>query len=234
MLIGDFLLLDTGSASMIPAEKQASIETVLLSHAHLDHILELGFMLDATVASRNVPLRVMGSKACLDIVHRHYMNDLIWPDFSRIKTSAGPTLEYMNLEDRNWIELPGGLSLWVEPVNHSSGARGFIFRSESGSIVYTGDTGPTETIWEKASTLSDLKFIVAEVSFPNSHSELAVAGSHMSPKLLADELRKLGNDELPVYAFHLKPWYRREIEKDLAETFEKRVTVLKRGDTLNF
>lgn len=234
MLIGDSLLLDTGSASMIPNEKQSFVKSVLLTHAHLDHILELGFMLDADVATRDTPLKVMGSSACLEIVHKHYMNDLIWPDFSRIRTTGGLGLEYIVLEDRKWLEISDDLSLWVEPVNHGSGARGFILRSKTGSVVYTGDTGPTENIWEKASTLPDLRMVIAEVSFPDSHTDLSISTSHLSPKLLADELRKLGNPEVPVYVFHLKPWFREQIEKDLEETFEGRAVVLKRGDHLDF
>lgn len=234
MLLGESILLDAGSASMLSGSQQQNVEMVLLTHAHLDHVLELGFMIDATVAIRDEPLRVMGSRACLEIVRKHYMNDLIWPDFSRIKTSSGPTLVYEQIEDRKWFQLPGGISAWAEPVCHGAGARGFIFRCSSGSVLHTGDTGPTSSIWEKAAGIDDLRMILAEISFPDSKTDTAIASNHLTPALLQAELEKLDKPEVPVYAFHLKPWERHEIEKDVARRFSDRVVILRRGDRLEF
>ncbi|MCK5064504.1 MAG: 3',5'-cyclic-nucleotide phosphodiesterase [Candidatus Fermentibacteraceae bacterium] len=234
MLLGDSILLDAGSASTLSASQQQNIDMVLLTHAHLDHILELGFMVDATVMFRDEPLRVMGSQACLDVVIKHYMNDMLWPDFSRIRTSTGPALVYETMKDRAWFELPGGLSAWSEPVCHSAGARGFLFRSSTGSILHTGDTGPTETLWERGSELNDLRMVIAEVSFPDSQTDIAIASNHLTPALLENELKKLNKPDVPVYTFHLKPWFRHEIERDLARRFRDRVVVLRRGDRLEF
>ena len=234
MLLGESVLLDAGSASMLSARQQRNVEMVLLTHAHLDHVLELGFMIDATVTIRDEPLKVMGSRACLSIVRKHYMNDLIWPAFSRIKTSSGPTLVYEEIEDRSWFSLPGGLRAWSEPVCHGAGARGFIFSSESGSIVHTGDTGPTESIWKMAREIEDLKMVLAEISFPDSKTDVAIASNHLTPLLLEKELNKLDRPDVPVYAFHLKPWERHEIEKDVARRFSDRTVILRRGDRLEF
>ena len=234
MLIGDSVLLDAGSASMLAPEQQLSTELVLLTHSHLDHILELGFMVDATVSTRGEPLRVMGSMACLDSVQKHYMNDLIWPDFSRIRTGSGPALVYSSPGDREWFDLPGGLKAWMEPVCHGAGGRGFLFRSDTGSILYTGDTGPTNTIWERASEMEDLRFVVAEVSFPDRLRDVAIASDHLTPGLLQDELRKLGDESIPVHVFHLKPWLREEITEDIQRRFDNTVSLLLRGDSLEF
>ncbi len=234
MLLGKSVLLDAGSASMLSAQQQQKVEMVLLTHAHLDHVLELGFMIDATVTIRDEPLRVMGSKACLEIIQKHYMNDLIWPDFSHIKTSSGPALVYENIEDRKWFELPGGITAWAEPVCHGSGARGFLFRSNTGSILHTGDTGPTYSIWKKASEMDDLKMVIAEISFPDQKTDVAIASNHLTPSLLEKELEKLNKPDVPVYAFHLKPWERHEIEKDVARRFSDRIVILRRGDRLEF
>ncbi|MCD4701841.1 MAG: 3',5'-cyclic-nucleotide phosphodiesterase [Candidatus Aegiribacteria sp.] len=234
MLLGEMVLLDAGSASMLSGQQQRNVDMVLLTHAHLDHVLELGFMVDATVAIRDEPLRVTGSKACLEIVQKHYMNDLIWPDFSRIKTSTGPALVYEIIEDRKWFELPGGITAWAEPVCHGAGARGFLFRSDTGSILHTGDTGPTCSIWEKAAELEDLRIIIAEISFPDQKTDIAIASNHLTPILLEKELNKLNRPGIPVYAFHLKPWERHEIEKNVARRFRDRVVILRRGDRLEF
>jgi ribonuclease BN (tRNA processing enzyme) len=119
-------------------------------------------------------------------------------------------------------------------VNHGAGARGFIFRSDEGSIVYTGDTGPTEEIWKTAAGIDNLLTIVAEVSFPDRMMDTALASDHLCPELLSIEMEKLGRDELPIYAFHLKPWFRHEIERDLIRNFGSRAVLLIRGDMLEF
>jgi cAMP phosphodiesterase len=232
VLLGDSVLLDAGSASNLPRDRQIPVEMVLLTHAHLDHIMELGFILDATVALRNAPLVVAGSAACLDMVREHYLNNLVWPDFSGIRTSTGPALIYRPLPDREWLTLPGDLEAWMEPVCHGAGARGFLFRTGTGSAVYTGDTGPTETIWERASELKDLRMVIAEVSFPDSLEDMALRSNHLSPGLLERELRKLDREGIPLFAFHLKPWLRIEIEGDLRRRFGDRVTILDRGTEL--
>lgn len=232
VLLGQAVLLDAGSASILSREQQLSVEMVLLTHAHLDHVLELGFVLDATVSLRDEPLVVAGSEACLEIVRKHYMNDLIWPDFSHIRTSSGPVLVYRPLPDREWLGLPGGFQAWMEPVCHGAGARGFLFRTPDGSAVYTGDTGPTDRIWQKAATLDDLRMVVAEVSFPDSLGDIAIRSNHLTPALLERELEKLGRDDLPVHAFHLKPWLHEEIREDLRCRFGDRVSILGSGDRL--
>jgi ribonuclease BN (tRNA processing enzyme) len=233
MRLGPSVLLDAGSAANLRPDELRSIETVLLTHAHLDHILELGFIADATAGFRNTPLRVLGSPACLQAVRTHYMNDLVWPDFSRIRTSSGPAIVYEELVDREWFDLPGGVRAIAVPVNHGAGARGFLFRAPTGSLLYTGDTGPTQEIWERGAELEDLGSIVSEVSFPDSKQDLAIASDHLTPSLLETELRGMPRS-VPVYVFHLKPWYRQEIDRDLSRQLGDRAVLLMRGDRLEF
>jgi cAMP phosphodiesterase len=234
MRLGSSVLVDTGSGSSLHEAELASLEMVLITHAHLDHILELGLLIDASVSSRDRPIRVASSAASLQAIRAHYMNDLIWPDFSRIHTSSGQTVIYEELRDYEWLELPGDITALPVPVNHGAGGRGFIFRSRTGSIVYTGDTGPTTSIWNEAAKLDDLRFIVAEVSFPDSRKEVAIAADHLTPELLLRELSWLEDRTIPIYAFHLKPWHRQEIDRDLSRQFSDRAVLLMKGDRLSF
>ncbi len=235
MKVGPSLLIDAGSAASLRDDEQRTIEVVLLTHAHLDHILELGFVADAAASLRDAPLRVLGSHAALQAVRTHYMNDLVWPDFSRIRTTHGPAIVYETIEDRVWMDLPGGLSAMPVPVNHGAGARGFLLRSPGGrAAIYTGDTGPSTEIWERARELPDIAMIIAEVSFPDSMTDLAIASDHLTPGLLERELRVLDRPGAPIYAFHLKPWYRQEIDRDLSRRLGDRAVLLMRGDRLEF
>ena len=233
MKLGDRVLIDAGSAAIIPNEELDLIDVVLLTHAHLDHILDLGFVLDSMVSRRTRPLVVMGSEACLHIVKEHYMNGLLWPDFSRIRIEGTAILEYRVLSDEVWTDLPGDVECMSVPVNHPAGARGFIFRSNGNTVVYSGDTGPTDNLWRMASEQQNLRAVVIEVSFPNSKRNIAMASDHLCPLLAADELNKLGNKNIPVHVFHMKPWFEREILAEL-NLPGKSVALLKPGFRIDF
>ena len=233
MRLGKKVLLDAGSASFIPYNDLKSIETVLLTHAHLDHILDLGFILDSLVPERREPLVVMGSEACLSIVKTHYMNGLIWPDFTKIHTAGTPVLEYRKIEDYRWVPLSGGVECMAVPVNHPAGARGFLFRSGDFTLVYSGDTGPTDSLWETALREGNPSAAVIEVSFPDAHKNVALAADHLSPSLAAGEIRKLKNPDIPVYLFHMKPWFSEEIREELP-LLGVNARFLSQGDVIPF
>ncbi|PIE52483.1 hypothetical protein CSA37_06770 [Candidatus Fermentibacteria bacterium] len=234
MRLGENVLIDAGSASFIPPEQLNEVNTILLTHAHLDHILDLGFILDSMVHTRETPLVVTGSEACLSIVREHYMNGLIWPDFSRIRKKGNPLLEYCAIEDETWTVLEPGLECMSIPVNHSAGARGFLFRSEGKILVYSGDTGPTEFLWQRAREEGCPEAVVIEVSFPDSMRNIAMASDHLCPSTAADELRKLGCCDIPVYLFHMKPWFRDVIEKETASLQGNPVAILRQGYRILF
>ncbi len=215
MKLGRKVLIDAGSAAFIPDEELALVDIVLLTHSHLDHILDLGFILDSMVSNRTKPLVVMGSEACLSIVQKHYMNGLLWPDFSKIKVNGKPILEYKVLEDEIWIKLPDNIECMSIPVNHPAGARGFLFKAENKIVIYSGDTGPTDKIWRLANEMGNVVSVFIEVSFPNSKKNIAISSDHLCPSLAKDELEKLDNKTVPVYIFHMKPWFEDEIIEEL-------------------
>lgn len=233
MKLGNRVLIDAGSAALIPDEELDLVDMVLLTHAHLDHILDLGFILDSMVSRRGRPLVVMGSEACLSIVKKHYMNGLLWPDFTRILIEGKPILEYRLLADEVWTLLPGDVECMAVPVNHPAGARGFLFRYNEKTVVYSGDTGPTDKLWRMANEQRDPIAAVIELSFPNSKRSIAMASDHLCPSLASDELNKLRHHDIPVHVFHMKPWFAEEITGEL-DLPGKPVSLLKPGSRIEF
>jgi ribonuclease BN (tRNA processing enzyme) len=79
--------------------------------------------------------------------------------------------------------------------------------------VYTGDTGPTDEIWQYASGADAL---IVEVSFPNSMEPLALLTKHLTSELLRAELDKIAELPQRILITHPKPQYydiiRSEIE----------------------
>lgn len=233
MKLGTGVLIDAGSAALIPDKELDAIDLVLLTHAHLDHILDLGFILDSMVSRRTRPLVVMGSEACLNIVRTHYMNGLLWPDFTKISVAGSPILEYRVLVDEGWTDLPGGVECMAVPVNHPAGARGFLFRYQGKLVVYSGDTGPTDRIWELAKKCGEPAAVAIEVSFPDSRRNIAITSDHLCPSLAADELSKLNCRHTPVFVFHMKPWFAEEIREELQLPCES-FSLLNPGSRINF
>lgn len=233
MKLGERVLIDAGSAAFIPDSELDLIDIVILTHAHLDHILDLGFILDSMVSRRRRPLVVMGSEACLSIVKKHYMNGLLWPDFTKIRVHGTPILEYRVLADEVWTPLPGNVDCMAIPVNHPAGGRGFLFRSEGKTVVYSGDTGPTDALWRIAKKQEKISAVVVEVSFPDSKRGIAMASDHLSPSLVLNELGKIGCSEAPVYVFHMKPWFAEQIKTELSDSGHI-VNLLSQGTRIEF
>ena len=77
-----------------------------------------------------------------------------------------------------------------------------------------------------------LKAAFIECSYPNSMMELAHMSKHLTPALLAQELRKLDRGDISVYAYHLKPAYKAQILRELRELSILGLTVLEEDHTL--
>jgi hypothetical protein len=70
--------------------------------------------------------------------------------------------------------------------------------------------------------------VFVEATFPNRLQEVADASGHLTPQALEKELQKLDRD-VPAYAYHLKPSYRREILAELKRLRRPAVHVLETG-----
>ena len=74
-------------------------------------------------------------------------------------------------------------------VNHSVHAVGYIIEDKKGKrLLYTGDTGPTDEIWEVA---KDIQCAIIEVSFPDKLKAMAIKTGHLTAGLLMKEISKM-------------------------------------------
>ena len=122
--------------------------------------------------------------------------------------------------------------LWVTPVavSHTVPAAGFIVHDGSTGLIYSGDTGPTEALWQTARGLRGLRAIILECAFPNRLGPLAQVAKHMTPALIRRELDKLPSD-IPVWIFHVKPQFHEEVGEELARIEGNRITILEQDRT---
>jgi cAMP phosphodiesterase len=230
-VVDDRVAIDAGSlTSGMELKAQCSLEAVLVSHAHLDHVRDLATIADNRSQNGSAPLTIAGTKQTIEILKKHFFNNLLWPDFSRIPSLRHPAVRYLVLQPEKTVKI-AGYQVCAIPVSHTIECCAFTIRGKDGSLAYSGDTGPTERLWEVLNATDDLKALLMEVSFPNQEARLARVSGHHTPETLGKDLRKLSRSaELPTLLYHIKPSYQREVERECARLSRLNLTICALGD----
>lgn len=204
-LLDHDLLVDAGTGvGDLTLEEMGSIDHVLLTHAHLDHVAALPLMLDAVGAQRTTPVRIYALQGTIDALKAHIFNGTIWPDFSQIPTPESPFLSFHPVEIGQVLFL-AGKQIEVLPAVHTVPAVGYAFASAKGYWVFTGDTERNPALWARINQL-DVAMLVIETAFSNRERSLAERSLHLSPSALASELECIGKGKnYPIYITHTKP-----------------------------
>lgn len=219
-LIDDTVAVDAGAITRaLDIEEQRAIRHVLISHSHMDHTASLPFLIENIFGSQEEGLTIYTTGAVLANVRRHLFNNDTWPDFTRIPDRLYPTVRFVEIELERPFIVPASngedLEVTAVGVNHIVPTVGFLIRQGPSSLLYTSDTGPTERVWEVANSAGDLRAVITECSFPNRLRHVAEVSLHLTPEMLAAELRKLDRP-VPVFLYHLKPAYIEELRAELA------------------
>ncbi len=225
-LIDEVLLIDAGScASSLEIEAQKKIDHILISHPHLDHTKDLGFLCDNIFGLREFPFEVYCTQLGKDAIKNHLFNELIWPDFSILPTPENPTCTFHTYEPGVEMTL-GEYTIKPIRVNHPTMGCGFIITKGKKTLVFTQDTHYTKEIWEEAHKhQKTLKAIFTEVSFPNFLQAIGDISYHHTPNSLAKEIPKMPPD-VPIYLTHLKPNYEQLLIKEVDQLKNDRLNVL--------
>jgi len=234
-MINNSLVIDAGAmTSSLTLREQAKIDYILLSHGHLDHILDIPFLADNVIGSRKDPVEILGTSSVIKILMSNILNNRIWPDFTRIPTANNPVLTVRTIKPRVPFTI-NGLQITAIPVNHTVPTCGFIIQEKGGpSIIYSGDTGPTSEIWIAANKLKKLGAFFIEVSFPNRLQSRADVSKHITPRMLDRELVKIKmGRKAPVFLYHMKPHFLSEIQKDVKALKRPNLEILKMGKRIN-
>jgi cAMP phosphodiesterase len=233
-LVDGKLLLDAGTVAVsLNIREEHSLQYILLTHAHFDHIKGIPFLLDNLVI-RNTgnTITVLSGKDVLDDLRKNILNDRIWPDFSKLPTPEHPVLKYRAIRPNRPAEIDG-YKVVMGKVHHGNvPAYGFIVeKNGKKAIAYTGDTGPTDRFWETMAAYN-VKCLIVETSFPNRLEEMALATGHLTPSLLKKEIAKMPNPLPKIYVMHLKPQHLSEIEVEIEALDHDSIDFLKEGDVI--
>lgn len=203
-LVDDDVLIDAGTGiTTLGLDALAKIDHLFLTHAHLDHCLGLPLLLDAVGDVRTTPVVVHALPEVLGVLEKHLFNWAIWPDFREIPSPAAPWVRFealpqgvaCTLADREFRPLP---------AHHVVPACALAVTGSTGSLVFSGDTGPCPELVAALNRLPDLKHLVIETSFENALAEIARASRHHWPDSLAADLAAY-TGHADIWITHLKP-----------------------------
>lgn len=167
------LLLDAGTGlhrltQHLIAEPKQRLD-IVLSHAHLDHVIGLTFLLDVMAVTSLKSVRLFGQPAKLNAVRDHLFHEQLFP--------VPLNLELVELpESTGEIQLPH-CRLEYFPLEHPGGSIGMIVRTSSRRMAYITDTIP-QTDQRFRDKVRDVDLMLHECYFQDSHRELSLRTGH--------------------------------------------------------
>jgi ribonuclease BN (tRNA processing enzyme) len=225
--------VDAGALTdALTLEEQARVRAVLVTHAHMDHVASLPFLVENVFGRNASPLEIVGPDEVLAALRKHLFNDALWPDFSRLPNDLVPAVTFRTIPVGEPFAIAGLVGTAL-PVSHVVPTFGYILEEGAATIVFSGDTGPTEELWRAARAQPDVKGLFVECSFPNSLQHLADVSKHLTPATLKSEIVKLPPGA-PIHLYHMKPPTLDRLRTEIAELGNARVSILADGDLLDF
>ncbi|MFK5976129.1 MAG: 3',5'-cyclic-nucleotide phosphodiesterase [Sulfurovum sp.] len=211
-------VIDAGNLIDGLGEDMIEIDTIFLTHSHLDHICDIPFLADDVIWQKRSPIKVYALKETIDSMREHIFNNKIWPDFTKIHfpNSNIPVVKLITIEIDTTYQMDG---YTITPIktNHLQGSCGYIIKQSNQGIFITADTYCSDTIWDRLNADNTIHTLCIDVSFPSQYDKLAKDSKHLTPKILKQELTKLKRDDLTVSIMHLKPSFNDIISQESIE-----------------
>jgi cAMP phosphodiesterase len=227
-LVDGVLALDAGAlTSTLSLERLCKVDDIVVGHSHFDHVKDLPLLADLVIGRRDTPVTIHASRECARALRESMFNNALWPDFTRIPTKKAPVLRIKTFRAGATFKV-GRYTVQSIPVSHPVESCGFVITRGTTSIAMSGDTGPTEKLWQVLNRVRHLKALLVETSFPNRLQELADVSGHLTPRTLELELAKFRRNGASVMAYHLKPAFVAQLKRELKPL---PVEVLELGDT---
>lgn len=197
------IVLDAGTGTFrLPELIQTSQLDVLLSHAHLDHVAGLTFLLGILFQRPVDKVRVWGQAEKLNAVQDHLVNDLLFPVKLPVTWCPIDVLEQ--------IELDGCRVTW-RPQEHPGGSVAYrLDFANQKSLVYATDSNG-EHDQETLDWMSSADILLHECNFQDHQKEWAIKTGHCYVGRVAEIARVTSPKQLllthvnPVEELRLSP-----------------------------
>jgi len=234
LLVDHDVLLDAGTGlSVLDLPQLLQIDHVFISHAHIDHVVGLAFLLDSVLGKRNAPVTVHATPDVIATLKKHLFNWALWPDFATIPNNSNPILFWSPMSFESTVTL-GDRSFLSCAVNHTVEAAGYLVRSETNGFFFSGDMGSTPQIWERLATEKQCSAVIVDCSFPDTEERIAALSKHFCPKALVADIQPMPYSTQFLIT-HLKPGEEENVMRELQVHDDKRLFAsLKNGEIFSF
>ena len=230
-LVDDDVLIDAGTgAGDLGLNQAVAIDTIFLTHSHLDHCCMLPMLVDTARSFRDRPLTVYALSETIAALRENMFNGRLWPDYTVQPDPNQPYLRLQPISVGETIEL-NGRRFTALPALHSIPCTGYRVDSGENSWVYSGDTTLCPEFWETLNLMDNLRYLLIETTFRNSNSIAAEHSGHMTAQLLAQGLSLLQRP-LELYIVHIEAGSEDVIMREILGAATKfRPISLQRGET---
>jgi ribonuclease BN (tRNA processing enzyme) len=184
------LLLDCGAGTLMRLDQLGmpinDLDTVVLTHLHLDHVSDVLALANARYLSDLYGLQIYGPEG----------TDIWW----KIVKSVYPNLEKMEaavheLKPMDTVTLKG-FDIFAEEAVHSVTALAYRIECQDRILVYSGDTEPSARV---AALAQGADLLIHECSFPEPFE----VTNHSTPRKLGQMLRN--TDVMQMVLTHFYP-----------------------------
>ncbi len=230
LLVNQDTLIDCGSgAGDLTLAEMAAVRQVVLTHSHLDHIMFLPLLADATLLVRSSPLMVYALPETLQALRQHLFNGVLWPDYTTQPNPASPYIQLIPIRLGETVVL-SGCRYTALPARHSIPAVGYWLDADSGSLAFSGDSGDCPEFWEAVNGIGNLRYVMIETTMRDEDAATAERGGHTTPKQLACSVARLQRPA-ELLVTHIDPDKREAVHTQVRAALDGRaVHFVERGE----
>jgi len=213
------------------------IENVWMTHSHLDHIIDIAYILDNYFNLRKKSLNIIGLPETIKAIRENFLNNTVWPDFSKIPLTLSGEMAVTYTEIEIGKEYKTGEDEYIKAflTDHTVASCGYVYTKKDTAVIITADTYSLDSMIEEIENNEKITTMVVECSFPNELKELAINSKHLTPEILFEQLKGLKRDDIAFCINHIKPSFYKKITDEIEEYRGKwSVEILKDGVFINF
>jgi 3',5'-cyclic-nucleotide phosphodiesterase len=209
------------------------IDHVFITHAHIDHVVGLAFLLDSVLSKRSEPVTVHATPNVIATLQAHLFNWKLWPDFAAIPTAENAILRWSPMPFDSTLELQGR-SLTSCEVNHTVEAAAYVVTNGERGFFFSGDMGSSPDVWKRLAAENRCDAVIVDCSFPDTEARIAGLSKHFCPQVLASEIAPMPYSTQFLIT-HLKPGEEENVMRELHAHDAKRLfKPLARGEIFSF
>ena len=165
---------------------------IFLSHAHLDHIVGLTYLLDVLHEKSVNSVRLHGLPGKLKVVRDCLFHPEVFP--------VEPPFTSVELTDV--VDIAGGGKLTHCPLTHPGGSIGYRIDWPDRSLAYITDTTAQRDA-DYVEFIRGVNLLIHECNFPDGFDELAQLTGHSCTSHVANVAKEAGAGELIL--IHMNP-----------------------------